>query len=85
MSGSTINLDETAEKPWEVFEFYDDNGLTGNEWIGVFDSTTAEEATALACENEPWLDRDLLSAFPVVPQPIPESQLDELGASNPPF
>jgi hypothetical protein len=65
MPGLTPNPDESAVKPWTVWEFYDDNGLTGSDLIGVFYATTAEEATALACEDEPLLtlcDPDSLTA-----------------------
>lgn len=87
MSGSTPNPDESAAKPWTVWEFYDDNGSMGSELIGVFYATAAEEATALACENEPWLDRDLLEADLawLIPMTQSEKQKLILNTTNPPF
>ncbi len=87
MPGSTPNPDETAEKPWTVFEFYEDNGWAGSDLVGVFYATTVEEAIALACEDEPWLDRDLLNARLawLIPMSQSEKQKLILNTPDPPF
>jgi hypothetical protein len=90
MSGSTPNPDESAVKPWTVWEFYDDNGLTGSDLIGVFYATTAEEATALAGEDErllTLLDPDFLTAQLawLVPMTPWEKQKLILNTPDPPF
>ena len=90
MPGSTPNPDESAVKPWTVWEFHEDNGWAGSDVIGVFYATTAEEAIALACEDEPLLtlcDPDSLSAQLawLVPMTQSEKQLLYLNMPDPPF
>ncbi len=90
MSGSTTRPDETAQKPWTVWEFYEDPGWAGSDLVGVFYATTAEEAIALACEDEPLLallDPDFLTAqFAwLVPMTPWEKQQLILNTPDPPF
>jgi hypothetical protein len=68
MPGLTPNPDETAEKPWTVYWFTNDPHAVDREpdFIGLFYATTAEEAMALAREDEPLLtcyDPDCLTAY----------------------
>jgi hypothetical protein len=77
-------------KPWTVWEFYEDSGSMGSDLIGVFYATTAEEATALACEHEPLLrlcDPDCLTADLawLIPMTQSEKQQLYLNMPNPPF
>lgn len=86
MSGSTTHTDETTEKNWTVFGHYrdeelPDGGILEGDYAGVFYADTADEAEALAHEDQPWLEADSVSVVPGVVQGVrsvtPESQRTE--------
>ena len=93
MSGSTPSPDESTVKPWTVYSYPKDlDGVHWDEGIlaGLFYATTAEEAIALACEDEPLLtlcDPDCLTAYLawLIPRTPWEKQLLYLNMPDPPF